>query len=144
MHPLLDAIVGGWQTSHILFWSSGDLLGNVCWNANYCGYLNQMIAPAITPKVYRRRDHWFDASGFAIALPYTPRTNPWYYPGLYGPRNWNAFNHFLPTDPVTDITSPNFGKSTNQELRPADPVHGPSELLIWRTSGEARSSWIRG
>jgi hypothetical protein len=98
-----------------------------------------MIAPAITPKVYRRRDHWFDTSGFAIALPYTPRTNPWYYPGLYGPRNWsldstlvkffqirermklefriegyNAFNHFLPTDPVTDITSPNFGKSTNQ------------------------------
>jgi hypothetical protein len=58
---------------------------------------------------------------------------------LYGPRNWsldstlvkffqirermklefriegyNTFNHFLPTDPVTDITSPNFGKCTNQ------------------------------
>jgi outer membrane receptor protein involved in Fe transport len=137
MHPLLDAIVGGWQTSYILVWSSGDLLGNPCWSGN-C-YLNQMIAPATTPKVYRRHDQWFDTSGFAIAPPYTPRTNPWYYPGLYGPRNWsldstlvkffpirermklefrvegyNAFNHFLPTDPVTDITSPNFGKSTNQ------------------------------
>ncbi|PYT21277.1 MAG: carboxypeptidase regulatory-like domain-containing protein [Acidobacteria bacterium] len=131
MHPVLDAIIGGWSTSQFLLFNSGSLL-DFSWQ--------QLIAPTSTPKVYRKRNGWFDTSGFALAEPYTPRTNPWRYPDLAGPRYWNldstlvkyfpikertklefrieaynSPNHFIPTYPELNINSGNFGKSTNQQ-----------------------------
>ena len=76
---------------------------------------------------------------FQAPQPYTPRTNPWQYPGLTGPRFWqldstlsknfqiserfriefrmeayNLFNKFIPSNPDTNVYSSTFGMSTNQ------------------------------
>ena len=74
------------------------------------------------------------------ATPYTPRTNPWQYPGVTGPRKgnldatiskffplkgerlrlefkveaYNLSNSFLASDPSTDVYSSLFGRSTGQ------------------------------
>jgi len=128
MPAVLNAVVGGWETSHILYWHSGDQLR-----------FDEAIAPTSTPKVYRRRDQWFDTSGFNIPLPYTPRTNPWQYSGLYGPNGWdldstlvkyfklregvklefrmefyNLPNCFVPNDPDLAVGDSTFGQTTDQ------------------------------
>jgi hypothetical protein len=86
------------------------------------------------------RNRWFDTSVFAQAPPFTPRTNPWQYEGVTGPRNWNVdltlakffpigervriefrlegynvTNSFIPNLPGTDVLNTGtFGRSTNQ------------------------------
>jgi hypothetical protein len=80
---------------------------------------------------------WFNPSVFKTLPGYTPRTNPWYYDGLRGPRFWsldstvvkyfpvtervrvelrfefyNALNHFIPSNPDTGVGSGTMGQST--------------------------------
>lgn len=127
-HGLENAILGGWNTSHIFMWNSGDFLR-----------FGQLIATG-NPRVPQpTRQRWFNTSAFQAPLPYTPRTNPYQYPGVTGPSYWevdstlsksfqvterfrvdfrfeayNLFNHFIPSDPSTNIYSSTFGMSTNQ------------------------------
>jgi hypothetical protein len=128
LHPVLNAIIGGWTTSHILMWNSGPFLR--------FGQLNVSGNPVIANPT---KDRWFDTSAFSIATPYTPRTNPWQYPGLTGPGYWdldstlskyfpiterirlefrieayNMPNAFMLSQPSTSVTSSLFGRSTNQ------------------------------
>jgi hypothetical protein len=85
------------------------------------------------------RDRWFDTSIFRRAEAFTPRTNPWQYEGVTGPRTWgvdltlakffpitervriefrmegyNVTNSFIPNMPNTDVLSSAFGRSTTQ------------------------------
>jgi len=126
-HPIVNAVLGGWSTSSILIVNSGRFLR--------FGQVQESGAPP----VYRNRDKWFDTTKFAIAIPFTPRTNPYQYEGVTGPRNWNLdtalsktfalterfrlefrmdaynlTNTFVPTAPSTDPNSSTFGRSTNQ------------------------------
>jgi hypothetical protein len=129
LNPVLNAIVGGWQTSSIFMWNNGPLLS-----------FGTMQASG-NPKIGNpTRDRWFDTSKFAIQPPYTQRTNPWYYDGLRGPGFWswdataakyfqlnerfklefrmefyNFPNSFMPTAISTNVNSSNFGKSINQQ-----------------------------
>ena len=48
------------------------------------------------------RDKWFDTSKFARALHYTPRTNPWQYPGIVGPKYWNLDSTLTKNFPIKD------------------------------------------
>ncbi len=82
---------------------------------------------------------WFNTQAFAAPLPYTPRTNPYYYEGLTGPNSWNldstlaknfqftehlrmelrmdSFNtpnHVLKDNPDTNVLSATFGQSLHQ------------------------------
>ena len=122
----VDALIGGWATSHIFLWNNGPLLT-----------FGQMVCDG-NPKLDKPTlSRWFDTSKCREAEPYTPRTNPWYFDGLRGPGfwNWDAAavkyfritervrfelrieffnfpNAFMPGQPNTSVTSANFGKST--------------------------------
>ena len=122
----LDMIVGGWATSHFLILQGGSLVG---------------FGPAeVTgdPRKNVPKGLWFNPSVFKVLPAYTPRTNPWNYPGLRGPRFWsldstiakyfnitpervkleirfefyNMPNHFIPSDPDAGIGSGTMGQST--------------------------------
>ncbi|MGC8758759.1 MAG: TonB-dependent receptor domain-containing protein [Bryobacteraceae bacterium] len=122
---IVDAILGGWSTSHILMYNSGRLL---------------RFGPAeVTgdPRQNVPQGYAFNPNVFSVLPPYTPRTNPWYYDGLRGPSFWqldstlvkmfpitervkfelrmefyNLPNHFIPSDPDTSIGSATLGRST--------------------------------
>ena len=82
---------------------------------------------------------WFNQSVFSINPAYTPRSNPWQYDGLNGPKQFNMdaslvksfpiverfrfelrmdvfnlINNITWADPNTSVTSSNFGKSIDQ------------------------------
>ena len=126
MNRVLDAVIGGWATSHIFMWNGGPLLT-----------FGQMIVEG-NPKIDNPTIHrWFDTSKLKQAEPYTPRTNPWYFDGLRGPGFWqwdatavkyfritervrfelrmefyNFPNSFMPSQPNMGVTSATFGRST--------------------------------
>jgi len=132
VHPVLNAIIGGWQTSHLLLLNSGQFLR-----------FGPMLTDGSNPSIDNpSRDRWFDTSKFAILPPYTPRTNPWQYPGVVGPKYWNLdstlsktfpirermnlefrfeaynlTNSFVPSNPDMTVTSSTFGRSTSQQNR---------------------------
>ena len=46
--------------------------------------------------------HWFDTSGFSPLPNYTPRTNPWVYPGLTGPGMFNIDASLVKSFAITE------------------------------------------
>jgi hypothetical protein len=132
LHPVLNAFLGGWSTSHLLMINSGPFLR-----------FGQMITDGSNPRLDdKSRDRWFDTSKFQKPEPFTPRTNPWQYPGVVGPKYWNLdstvskifpikervnlefkfeaynlTNSFVPSAPVTNVLSPVFGRATSQGNR---------------------------
>lgn len=81
---------------------------------------------------------YWNPDAVAVQPPFTPRTNSWQFAGVTGPNNWNIdatlskffpiterlrlefkleaynlANNFVPTNPVTTVTSSNFGRSTD-------------------------------
>jgi hypothetical protein len=131
MHPLFNAVFGGWTTSHIFWFNSGPFIR-----------FNQLSVDGDPIIDNPNRQKWFNTAAFSRAQPYTPRTNPWQYEGLTGPRYWqidstlkkeftiiegmnlevmmeayNLTNSFIPTNPVTDVNNSNFGRSINQANR---------------------------
>jgi hypothetical protein len=126
--PILNGILGGWELSSLFMFNSGDFLR-----------FAQMIAtgdPAISNKTWT---HWFNTSMFSAPLAYTPRTNPYQYNDLTGPKYWNLDstldkifpirdriklqlrmevynlpNCIVPNDPNTTVTSSLFGRVTDQ------------------------------
>jgi len=126
VHPVVSGILGGWSTSGLLLWRSGQYLR-----------FGQMITDGSNPKLENRtRDRWFDTAKFQRPEPFTPRENPWQYDGLTGPKFWNldmtlsklfpikerfqlefkfeAYNLpnvFIPNGPVTNVLSPLFGRA---------------------------------
>ncbi len=126
---VLDAVVGGWKLSSVVWWRSGNLMsfGGMLWNGT-------------SPKVSNPTpDHWFDTSVFQRLPDFTPRTNPWDFPGVRGPGvfttngslakdfhiteklrmqlkadAFNLFNNMSWGDPVTSFDSSSFGQITDQ------------------------------
>jgi len=75
LHPVAEALIGGWQLSSLVSWQNGDLLtfGQMEWNGQ-------------DPKVEDPNpQRWFKTEVFARAIAYTPRLNPRFYEGLRGP-----------------------------------------------------------
>lgn len=122
---LADGILGGWSFSSIFTFHSGQ-------------FLNFQGSPALVSgdpgSGTGDWQHWFNTSVFSPLPAYTPRTNPWIYEGLAGPRFWNIdstlaktfamterfnlkfkleaynmTNSFMPSDPTTNIYSGVFG-----------------------------------
>jgi hypothetical protein len=125
---IVDAILGGWATSHFLMWNNGPRLS-----------FGAAIAPTESPKIDNpTREKYFDTSQFAQNPAYTPRTNPYYYDNLRGFGFWsldstlskyfrvtervrfelrmefyNMPNAFMPSQPDLGVTSSTFGRSIN-------------------------------
>ena len=100
----------------------------------------QLDTDGSSPRIDNRTaDRWFDTSKFKQATAFTPRTNPWQYDDLTGPRFWNldmavskyfpfreryklevkfeaynVTNSFMPGDPNLNVLSSLFGKLTTQ------------------------------
>jgi hypothetical protein len=73
----VDEIIGGWDTSQIFYWMSGDLLsfptsGMIC-----------------NPTQNIPAGMWFNANCITTPPPFTIATNPPYYEGLRGPHYWD-------------------------------------------------------
>lgn len=128
VNPIVDAVIGGWATSHFLMWNNGPLLS-----------FGAAIAPTESPKIDNpTRERYFNTAGFAQNPAYTPRTNPIYYSNLRGFGFWsldstlvkyfkitervkfelrmefyNMPNAFMPSQPDLGVTSSTFGRSTN-------------------------------
>jgi hypothetical protein len=108
----LDEIVGGWATSDIFYFMSGDLMGF------------PTTGMLCNPSQNIPKGYWFNPSCLSIAPPYTESTAPPYYEGLRGPRYfqldstavkyfkigerfnlefrlemYNSLNHYIPADP---------------------------------------------
>ncbi|MFN0170277.1 MAG: carboxypeptidase regulatory-like domain-containing protein [Bryobacteraceae bacterium] len=128
VHPVVNAILGGWSTSSILLWNSGSFLR-----------FPQAIVEGDPVIDNPTRARWFDTSKFKVPVAFTPRTNHWQYPGLTGPRYWqldgtvskffpvrerfrlefkleayNLTNSFIAGNPETNVFSSLFGRSTSQ------------------------------
>lgn len=91
MHPVLNAIIGGWSTSHIFMWNSGSFLR--------FGQLDVTGDPGSATRDWSK---WFNTSVFKQATPFTPRTNPFQYGGLTGPNYWNLDSTLSKNFPVTE------------------------------------------
>lgn len=125
---VVNAVFGGWSTSHIFMWNSGSFLR--------FGQLDVTGDPGTATRDWSR---WFNTSVFKQATPFTPRTNPWQYDGITGPRFWqldstlsknfalterfklelrfegyNLTNSVMPGNPNLTVTSTQFGGITSQ------------------------------
>jgi len=125
----VDAILGGWSLSSVVLWRSGNLLG-----------FDGMLWDGSDPKLSNPTpQQWFKTSGFERLPDFTPRTNPWNFPGLYGPGvfnmngslvkafriterfraqlkadAFNLLNNMSWGDPSTGVDDSSFGQITNQ------------------------------
>jgi hypothetical protein len=126
---LVDALAGGWRLTSVIFWRSGNLLyfGGMLWDGK---------DPVVSNPTPQR---WFNTAGFQRLPAFTPRTNPWSFPGLYGPGvftmnaaaakefriaerfklqlkadAFNFLNNMSWGDPSTSVDDANFGRITNQ------------------------------
>ncbi|MBI1792450.1 MAG: TonB-dependent receptor [Acidobacteria bacterium] len=128
VHPVLNALLGGWSTSSIFMWNSGAFLR--------FGQLDVTGQPGPSPRTWSK---WFDTSVFKQATPFTPRANPFQYEGVTGPNFWNLdstlsknfalterfklefrlegynlTNSVMPGNPNLTVTSTQFGGITSQ------------------------------
>jgi hypothetical protein len=128
LHPVADAIVGGWSVSGIYRYLSGQLL-------NFGG-MNVSGDPTVSDP---DRQQWFNTDAFSRLAPFTRRTNPWYFDDVRGPfysnldltlakkfritealalefrmEAYNFANSFMGANPSTDVNSGNFGRITSQ------------------------------
>jgi hypothetical protein len=78
LHPVLDAVFGGWSVSSISKMTSGRFIS-----------FGALLASGDPTLSNPTRQQWFDTSVFAPLPAYTRRSNPKTYPGLTGPGYWN-------------------------------------------------------
>jgi len=90
---VVDEILGGWATSQIFYFRSGDLLGNIQNGMNpYPNYPANMFPTTgivCDPTKNIPAGMWFNANCLVTAPPFTRATFPLYYEGLRGPRYWD-------------------------------------------------------
>jgi hypothetical protein len=125
---LVDALLGGWNLTPVATWRSGRFI-------QFGGAVVSGDPHISNPGP----DGWFNASVFSPLPSYTPRTNPWVYPGITGPGqlnvnaslvkafkiteqihfelradSFNVLNSITWADPDTSVYSSTFGRSTDQ------------------------------
>ncbi|HSH17052.1 MAG TPA: hypothetical protein VLD18_13510 [Verrucomicrobiae bacterium] len=128
MHPVANAIFGGWSISGIYRYLDGQLLR--------FGGMQVLGDPTVSNPT---RERWFNQDAFERLQPFTRRTNPWYFDDLRGPffsnldmtfnkkfdigervdlefrmEAYNLTNTFMGDEPSTDVNSGNFGRITSQ------------------------------
>ena len=128
--PFAEAVLGGWTTSAIYSYNSGNLL--------QFGQMDVVGNPNIdNPSKW---GYMFNPAAFKQSAAFTPRTNPWFYPGILGPgyknldvtlakffriterfrlefkmESYNVSNTFEGADPVLSVTSSTFGRVLSQQ-----------------------------
>jgi hypothetical protein len=76
----VNFVLGGWSFSPLFTYDSGAWLS----------FGSMLVVKSGSPKLDNpTRQKWFDTSMFQRLPAYTERTNPVYYAGVTGPRQWN-------------------------------------------------------
>jgi len=132
MPTALDAVVGGWQyTASGRFYSGRPV------------FFTQSLIVDGNPKLDNpTNDKWFDTAAFrGLQDTFTPRSNPWVYDGLVGPKvfitdmtltkgfrfnskyrlearleAYNVFNAIVWDQPEVNVSSANFGRVTRKRI----------------------------
>jgi len=92
MHPIANAVVGGWQASGIYNYRSGEFLR---FNTQM-DFSGDPFADGSDPRL------WFNTAAFKVATPFTPRMNPYQFNGLTGPIFWNLDGTLSKSFPFRD------------------------------------------
>jgi hypothetical protein len=130
-NPAVDAVLGNWQyTASGRFYSGRPVFFNT-------SYVVSGDPTLSSPT----RDRWFDTTKFAVQDSFTPRSNPYVYAGLNGPKAsfadmtmtkafnltskyrlearieaYNVFNMIVWDQPEINLSSANFGKVTRKRV----------------------------
>ncbi|HTM49677.1 MAG TPA: carboxypeptidase-like regulatory domain-containing protein [Bryobacteraceae bacterium] len=91
MHPVINAAIGGWQISGIYTYRSGEFLRFPAADVSGEPYIDNP-GPA----------KWFNTEAYKVQTPFTPRLNPYQYPGITGPIFWNADGTISKTFPIRE------------------------------------------
>ena len=129
LHPVLNAVLGGWTTSSIFLWNSGGFLR-----------FGSMLASGDPTIPNPTRDRWFDTSKFQQLPAYTPRTNPWQYPSLTGPGYWNLDTNLSKNFSLTERFRLEFrleAYNLTNSFMLSDPNLGVLNSLFGRSTGQA-------
>jgi hypothetical protein len=135
----VDEVIGGWSTSQIFYWMSGDLLGM------------PESGMVCDPRQNVPSGYWFNPNCLVTPPSYVMASSPPYYEGLRGPRFWQL-------DSTASKTF-NINERFNLEFRlemynmpnvfiPSDPQIGPSNgttdgKSIYEASGSNGANYGR-
>lgn len=132
MHPVANAIVGGWQVSGIYTYRSGEFLR--------FGGAEVVGEPYIDSPGPAK---WFNTDSFRVLPAFTPRTNPFQYPGVTGPIFWNADGTLSKTFPVKEHYKLEFrfeAYNLTNSLMWANPNVTPGNALFGRSTAQATTN----
>ena len=87
---VVNAVLGGWSSSWIMGWNSGNLLT-----------FGQAIMLG-DPLASSEKSPYFNPDAFGKPDAYTPRTNPMVYPHITGPNFWNLDMSLSKYFPITE------------------------------------------
>jgi len=130
---LVDAVVGGWNATGVLTYSSGAPI-------KFTGVqVNGNPGTSPTPGAY------FNTSVVSILPGFTEETNPWYYPGVNGPHFFNVdaslvkdfhiterFKFSLRMDAFNALNNINWN---NPNMSPGTATFGKSTDVLLNTFG---------
>lgn len=132
MHPIANAVVGGWQVSGIYTYRSGEFL--------------RFPAAEITgdPRIDGRGPQkWFNTDVVRVLPAFTPRTNPYQYDGLTGPIFWNADGTISKSFPIKESYKLEFrfeAYNLTNSLMWANPTMTPGNQLLGRSTAQAATN----
>jgi len=136
VHPVLDAVIGGWATSHILMWRNGNLLNFNNSPALVTGDPRQNVPTGL----------YFNPAVFQALPAYTPRTNPWFYDGLRGPGFWQLDSTIVKYFPITERVKLELRMeffNLPNAFMPADPDLGVGSGTMGRSTSAASGNYGR-
>lgn len=133
MHPVLNAVIGGWQLSGIYTYRSGEFLrfGTM----EYLG--GDPTVPNPGP------NGWFDTTQFRVQPPFTPRSNPWQFDNITGPIMWNLDGTVSKSFPITERYRLEFrmeAYNLTNSLMWANPNMTVGSALFGRSTGQAQGN----
>ena len=132
MHPVLNAVIGGWQVSGIYTYRSGEFLR--------FGGADVSGDPFIDNPGPQK---WFNTDAFRVQTPFTPRTNPYQYSGMTGPIFWNVDGTVSKTFPVKERYKLEFrfeAYNLTNSLMWANPNTTPGNSLFGRSTTQATTN----
>jgi hypothetical protein len=129
MHPVLNAVAGGWQISGIYTYRSGEFLR--------FGGADELADPRIDNPGPAK---WFNTDAFRVQTPFTPRLNPWQYNGITGPIFWNSDGTISKTFPIKESYELEFrfeAYNLTNSLMWANPTMTVGNALFGRSTAQA-------
>jgi hypothetical protein len=133
LHPVVNGIIGGWQTSGIFTYRSGEFLRFPT---------AEVVSDNITidnPGPQR----WFNTDAFRVQPAFTPRTNPWQYSDITGPIMWNIDGTVSKIFPIQERYKLEFrleAYNLTNSLMWANPNMTPGNALFGRSTTQAQGN----